>query len=101
MSDADTLTRLAAFAKLAEFPTTRRSKPSSPPSSAIPPIKKTNGSARPPASSAKSTAPPSIATNLLPQSRLRKTIGANGLPEGWTRRDYGNREPTKPPSGPS
>jgi putative membrane-bound dehydrogenase-like protein len=93
ISDADTLTRLAAFAKLAEFPTT-------------PQIKTVvTALVRNPANQSDEWLREATrllgkvhgatlyreGPNLLPNPGF-EIAGVNGLPEGWTRRDYGNRE---------
>ena len=93
MSDPDLLTRLAAFAKLAEFP------PS-------PQIKTVVGSlVRNPANQSDEWVREAIRVlgrvhgaslyregpNLLPNPGF-EVIGSDGLPEGWKRRDYGTRE---------
>jgi putative membrane-bound dehydrogenase-like protein len=93
MSDPDPLTRLAAFVKLAEFPTS-------------PQIKTVVTSlVRNPANQNDEWIRESIrllgkahgaslyreGPNLLPNSGF-EVIGSDGLPEGWKRRDYGNRE---------
>jgi putative membrane-bound dehydrogenase-like protein len=93
MSDADLLTRLAAFVKLAELPTS-------------PQIKTVVTSlVRNPANQTDEWLRESIrllgkahgaslfreGPNLLPNSGF-EVIGSAGVPEGWTRRDYGNRE---------
>jgi putative membrane-bound dehydrogenase-like protein len=90
--DADLTTRLAAFVKLAEFPTS-------------PEIKTLIGRLRSDAVNTKdewlSDALKMVAKkhsvqavregpNLLPNPSFEVTA-AGGLPQGWTRRDYGNR----------
>lgn len=93
VSDADSLTKLAALVKLAEFPTT-------------PQIKAVVSSVvRNPANQQDEwlrEASRLLARihgaglyqegpNLLPNSGFEQ-LGADGMPVGWTRRDYGNRE---------
>ena len=91
VSDPDPITKLAAFVKLAEFSTTKEIQ------SVVASI------ARNPASRSDdwlSDASRLLAKkhktdlykegpNLLPNPGL-ETVEANGLPEGWKRRDYGN-----------
>ena len=93
ISDADPLTRLAAFAKLAEFPTTPQIK------SVVTAL------VRNPANQSDEWLREATrllgkvhgatlyreGPNLLPNPGFEIT-GANGLPDGWTRRDYGTRE---------
>ena len=93
ISDADTLTRLAAFAKLAEFPTTPQIK------SVVTAL------VRNPANQSDEWLREATrllgkvhgatlyreGPNLLPNPGF-EIAGANGLPAGWTRRDYGTRE---------
>lgn len=96
VSDADTLTRLAALVKLAEFPPSEQ-------------IKNVAASVvRNPANQADEwlreatrvlgrvhgAAVYREGPNLLPNPGF-EVIGRDGLPEGWKRRDYGNREANK------
>lgn len=96
ISDADPLTKLAALVKLAEFPGTKQIQ-------AVVTSLVRNGSnqkddwlreatrivAKVHGASLYREGP-----NLLPNPGF-ETLGANGLPEGWQRRDYNDREPTK------
>ena len=95
ISDADPLTRLAAFAKLGEFPTTPQIK------SVVSRL------ARNPANQQDEWLREATRVlgrvhgaalfregpNLLPNPGF-EDIGADNLPVGWKRRDYGNREGT-------
>ncbi len=92
VSDPDTLTRLAALAKLAEFPSTAQIK-------AV-----VNTLGRHPATQeddwlreaarllakVHGTSPFRPGPNLLPNPGF-ETAGTDGLPQGWTRRDQGTR----------
>ncbi|MCX6956225.1 MAG: c-type cytochrome, partial [Verrucomicrobia bacterium] len=93
ISDADSLTRLAAFVKLAEFPTTPQIKtvvtslvrnPENQKDEWLREATRLLGKVH--GATLYREGP-----NLLPNPGF-ETIGANSLPEGWTRRDYGNRE---------
>ena len=96
VSDADATTKLAALVKLAEFPTS-------------PQIQTVATSiVRNPANQKDEWLREAVrilarvhgaqlyreGPNLLPNPGLEE-IAANGLPQGWTRRDYGNREANK------
>lgn len=96
VSDPDLITRCAAFVKLAEFPTTKEVQTMSA-SLAKNPIHKSdewlNEATRLLLKKHKAEAYKE-GPNLLPNPGL-ETVGADGLPEGWKRRDYaglpGNR----------
>ena len=90
VSDPDLITRSAAFVKLAEFPTAKEIQ-SVVASLAKNPVHQTNewlsDCTR---LLAKKHNAPSFreGPNLLPNSGF-EFVGVDGLPEGWTRRDYG------------
>ena len=96
VSDPDLLTRLAGIVKLAEFSTTKEIQTVAG-SLAKNPVVQTNEwlneasrlLARIHKVEAYKEGP-----NLLPNPGF-EVIGSNGLPEGWTRRDYGNRPANK------
>ncbi len=93
MSDANLNTKLAAFVKLAEFPTTKDIQ------TLVASIAKNpanradewlNDAARMLAKKHK-TELFKEGPNLLPNPGF-ELVGKNGLPEGWARRDYGKRD---------
>ncbi len=90
ISDPDLVTRLAAFVKLAEFPTTKDIQ-TVVASLARNPVHRSdewlNECSRLLARKHKSDSSKE-GPNLLPNPGL-ETLAANGLPEGWKRRDYG------------
>ncbi|MEY4004403.1 MAG: hypothetical protein RLZZ221_499, partial [Verrucomicrobiota bacterium] len=93
MSDPDLLTRLAAFAKLGGFPTSPQIK-SVAASLVRNPINQKDEWLREAARVVGRVHGASLykeGKNLLPNPGFEE-IGADGLPVGWRRRDYGNRE---------
>ena len=93
MSDPDLLTRLAAFAKLGGFPTSPQIK-SVAASLVRNPVNQKDEWLREAARVVGRVHGASLykeGTNLLPNPGFEE-IGADGLPVGWRRRDYGNRE---------
>ena len=96
VSDADPLTKLAAFVKLAEFPATKQIQTV------------VTSVVRNPANQNDEWLKEAVrllgrihgaalyreGPNLLPNPGF-ETIASNGLPEGWKRRDYGAREANK------
>ena len=93
MSDPDALTKLAAFVKLAEFSTTAQIKTvvsalvRNPANQQDEWLKEASRLlARIHGAGLYREGP-----NLLPNPSF-EVVGANGLPDGWTRRDYGTRE---------
>ncbi len=96
VSDADAHTRLAAFVKLADFPTTPEIKTLVVKLAAEPAVKSDewlNEAAHMLVKKHKAIAFKE-GPNLLVNGDLEK-LGADGLPEGWTRRDYGNKAGNK------
>ncbi len=96
ISDADLLTRLAAFVKLAEFPTTPQIKtvvtalvrnPANQQDEWLREATRVLGKVH--GASLYREGP-----NLLPNAGF-ESVGADGLPVGWTRRDNGTREGNK------
>lgn len=96
VSDPDALTRLAALVKLAEFPQTPQIKtvvasvvrtPANQSDEWLREISRLLGKIH-------GAAIYREGPNLLPNPGF-EVIGQNGLPEGWKRRDYGNREANK------
>ncbi|WP_414660743.1 PVC-type heme-binding CxxCH protein [Horticoccus sp. 23ND18S-11] len=93
VSDPDPLTRLAALVKLAEFPATPQIK-SVVVSLVRNPANQKDEWLREASRLLAKLHGASLfreGPNLLPNSGF-ETIGSNGLPEGWKRRDYGTRE---------
>ncbi len=93
MSDPDLLTRLAAFAKLGGFPTSPQIK-SVAASLVRNPVNQKDEWLREAARIVGRVHGASLykeGPNLLPNPGFEE-IGADGLPVGWRRRDYGNRE---------
>ncbi len=96
VSDADLHTRLAAFVKLAEFPTTPEIKTLTGKLAGDPVVRGDEWLAE----AAKMLAKKHRANaykegpNLLVNGDLEK-LGADGLPEGWKRRDYGGNPGSK------
>ncbi|MFM8334286.1 MAG: PVC-type heme-binding CxxCH protein [Opitutaceae bacterium] len=93
MSDPDLLTRLAAFAKLGGFPTSPQIK-SVAASLVRNPVNQKDEWLREAARIVGRVHGASLykeGPNLLPNPGFEE-IGADGLPKGWNRRDYGNRE---------
>ena len=94
--DADLTTRLAAFVKLAAFPTSPEIK------NAVQKLRAEPSNTRDEwlAEALKVLARKHgvelfrEGPNLLPNPGM-ETTGTEGLPQGWTRRDYGNREANK------
>ena len=92
VSDPDLTTRLAAMVKLAEFPTTPEIKTLTVRLAADPIVKGDEWLAEAARILSKKhqTQIYKDGPNLLPNPGL-ETLSADGLPEGWKRRDYGNR----------
>ena len=92
VSDPDLTTRLAAMVKLAEFPTTPEIKTLTVRLAADPIVKADEWLAEAARILSKKhqTQIYKDGPNLLPNPGL-ETLAADGLPEGWKRRDYGNR----------
>ncbi len=92
ISDPDPVTRLAAMVKLATFPTTPEIKTLVGQLSTDPVVKADEWLAEAARIVAKKhgTQVFKEGPNLLPNPSL-ETLAADGLPEGWTRRDYGSR----------
>ena len=93
MSDADLLTRLAAFAKLGAFPTSPEIR-TVVASLVRNPVNQRDEWLREAARVVGRVHGASLykeGPNLLPNPGFEE-IGADGLPAGWRRRDYGNRE---------
>ena len=91
VSDPDPITKLAAFVKLAEFPTTKEIQ-SVVASIARNPASRSDewlSDANRLLSKKHKTDTYKEGPNLLPNPGL-ETVAANGLPEGWKRRDYNN-----------
>ena len=96
MSDSDPMTRLAAFVKLAEFVTTKEITAVTA-NLARNPANRTDewhNEATRVLSRVHKAEAYKEGPNLLPNPGF-EILGANGLPEGWTRRDYGTREGNK------
>ncbi len=96
ISDANLVTRLSAFVKLADFQTTPEIKTLVSKLGADPVVAKDEWLkegirllAKKHGAGAYKDGP-----NLLPNGGL-ETLAADGFPEGWKRRDYGNRETNK------
>ena len=92
VSDRDLLTRLAGFVKLAEFSTTKEIQTVAG-SIAKNPMVQTNewlNEASRMLTRIHKAEAYKEGPNLLPNPGF-EVLGSNGLPEGWTRRDYGNR----------
>lgn len=92
VSDPDHLTRLAALVKLAEFPTQKEIQ-SVVTSLSRNPAQRSDlwlAEAMRLLARRHQIALHRDGPNLLPNASL-ETVGADGLPEGWKRRDYGNR----------
>ncbi len=89
-NDADLHTRLAAFVKLAEFPTTEEIKTLVKKLAADPVVKNDEWLAEAAKLLGKKHGALNYkeGPNLLPNPGF-ETLAANKLPEGWTRRDYG------------
>ena len=92
ISDPDPVTRLAAMVKLATFPTTPEIKTLVGQLSNDPAVKADEWLAEAARILAKKhgTQVFKEGPNLLPNPSL-ETLAADGLPEGWKRRDYGSR----------
>src|SRR5207302_8951457 len=92
VSDPDPVTRLAALVKLAEFPTTKEIQTLVLGLSRDPKIQGDEwlGQAAKLLRKRHKAQPYIEGPNLLPNPGF-ETAGADGLPEGWTRRDYGKR----------
>ncbi len=90
ISDPDLTTRLAAFVKLSEFPTTEEVKTLVKKLNADPVVKKDEWLHEAGALLAKKHKALNYkeGPNLLPNSDF-EIIAADGLPQGWSRRDYG------------
>ena len=96
VSDRDLLTRLAGFVKLAEFSTTKEIQTVAG-SIAKNPVVQTNewlNEASRMLARIHQVEAYKEGPNLLPNPGF-EVLGSNGLPEGWTRRDYGNRPANK------
>lgn len=91
-NDADLHTRLAAFVKLAEFPTTEEIKTLVKKLAADPVVKNDEWLAEAAKLLGKKHGALNYkeGPNLLPNPGF-ETLAANKLPEGWTRRDYGTK----------
>ncbi len=96
MTDPDLETRLAAFVKLAEFPTTKEVQTLIKRLSADPVIKQDEWLTEAIKLLVKKHKAMNYieGPNLLPNAGL-ETLAADGLPEGWKRRDYNESETTK------
>jgi len=96
VGDADLHTRLAAFVKLAEFPTTPEIKTLTGKLAGDPVVKGDEWLAEAAKMLAKKHGASAYreGPNLLVNGDLEK-LGADGLPEGWKRRDYGDRKGNK------
>jgi putative membrane-bound dehydrogenase-like protein len=96
VSDSDSLTKLAAFVKLAEFPGTPQIK------AVVTSLLRNSANQKDEwlREATRILAKVHGATlyregpNLLPNPGF-EAVGADGTPEGWQRRDYGNREGTR------
>ncbi|HSH93078.1 MAG TPA: PVC-type heme-binding CxxCH protein [Roseimicrobium sp.] len=92
ISDPDPVTKLAAIVKLASFPTTPGIVPVVTSLAKNPALRSDEWLADAVRLATKRHKVDAYkeGPNLLPNPGF-EVIGANGLPEGWTRRDYGNR----------
>ena len=91
-SDQDLVTRLAAFVKLSEFPTTPEIKTLAGKLAIDPVVRKDEWLSEAAKILAKKNGASAFkeGPNLLVNGDLEK-LGADGFPEGWKRRDYGKR----------